>query len=103
MGVWDTVSSVGWGWDPVKLLHKYSGRFELMHLKDMKKGLATGSLSGHTDVKNDVAIGEGQMDIPAILKAAQETGVKWYFIEDESPASMTQIPVSLKYLENVKW
>jgi hypothetical protein len=29
--------------------------------------------------------------------------VKWYFIEDESPASADQIPKSLQYLEHVKF
>jgi sugar phosphate isomerase/epimerase len=91
------------GQDPVKLLKKYGHRWELMHLKDMRKGLATGSLSGGTDVKNDVAIGAGQMDIPAILRAAKKDGVKWYFIEDESPSSETQLPESLEYLEHVKF
>jgi hypothetical protein len=43
------------------------------------------------------------MDLPAILKAAKKAGVKWYFIEDESPISEQQIPVSLKYLEQVKF
>ncbi|MDB6112734.1 MAG: Xylose isomerase domain protein barrel [Pedosphaera sp.] len=91
------------GQDPVKLLQKYGKRWELMHLKDMKKGTATGSLSGGTDVKNDVALGSGQIDIPAILRAAKKTGVKYYFIEDESPTSEQQIPQSLKFLEQVKW
>jgi sugar phosphate isomerase/epimerase len=91
------------GQDPVKLLEKYSNRWELMHLKDMKKGTATGSLSGGTDVKNDVALGSGQIDIPKVLQAAKKAGVKWYFIEDESPTSEQQIPQSLHFLEQVKW
>src|SRR5436190_7795823 len=91
------------GKDPVRLLKKYSGRWELMHLKDMRKGTATGMLSGSSPVTNDVALGTGQMDIPEILKAAKKAEVKWYFIEDESPTSEKQIPVSLKYLEQVKF
>ena len=91
------------GQDPVKLLDKYSNRWELMHLKDMRKGTPTGSLSGGTDVKNDAALGAGLMDLPAILAAAKKAGIKWYFIEDESPWSEQQIPQSLKYLEEVKF
>jgi len=91
------------GQDPVKLLEKYGSRWELMHLKDMRKGTETGALTGHTDVKNDAAMGAGQMDIPAILRAARKAGVKWYFIEDESPWSEQQIPQSLRYLEQVKF
>jgi sugar phosphate isomerase/epimerase len=89
--------------DPVKLLEKYGSRWELMHLKDMDKSLATGPLTGGTDVKNDVALGTGQIDMPAVLRAAQKAGVKWYFIEDESPVSEKQIPVSLKYLQHVRF
>jgi hypothetical protein len=43
------------------------------------------------------------MDWPAILKAAQRAGIKWYFIEDESPTSAEQIPQSLKFLEAAKY
>jgi sugar phosphate isomerase/epimerase len=89
--------------DPVKLFTKYGKRWELAHLKDMKKGTPTGALTGGTDVKNDAALGAGQMDLPAILRAAKKAGVKWYFIEDESPWSEQQIPQSLRFLEQVKF
>jgi sugar phosphate isomerase/epimerase len=89
--------------DPVALLNKYGKRWELMHLKDMKKGTPTGALTGSTDVSNDVTIGTGQINIPAVLKAAKKAGVKYYFIEDESPTAVQQIPNSLRYLEHVTW
>ena len=91
------------GHDPVKWLEKYPGRWELMHVKDMKKGLVTGVFTGKTDVSNDVTVGTGQMNWPAILKAAKKSGVKHYFIEDESPTAAEQIPQSMKYLKTVKW
>ena len=91
------------GQDPVKLLEKYGNRFALMHIKDMKKGTPTGLLTGHSDVNNDVALGAGTMNWPAILKAAKKAGVKYYFIEDESDISAEQIPQSLRYLEQVEW
>ncbi|MCB1126186.1 MAG: sugar phosphate isomerase/epimerase [Verrucomicrobiae bacterium] len=90
------------GQDPAALLLKYPGRWELMHLKDLRKGVK-GDLSGGTDVRNDVTLGTGQMDFPAVLKAAQASGVKWYFIEDESPSVEQQVPQSLKFLEQVDW
>jgi sugar phosphate isomerase/epimerase len=89
--------------DPVKLFQKYGKRWELVHLKDMKKGTPLGALTGGTDVSNDVALGAGLMDMPAILKAAKRAGVKYYFIEDESPTSEQQIPQSLRYLEQVRF
>jgi sugar phosphate isomerase/epimerase len=88
--------------DPVKLLAKYPKRFELVHLKDMKKSTPTGLLTGGTDVRNDAALGEGKLDLSAIIKEARAIKVKWYFIEDESPTSEAQIPVSLKYLDDFK-
>lgn len=91
------------GQDPVEWLKKYPHRWQLMHVKDMKKGTKTGLFTGGTDVGNDVAIGTGIMDWPAILKAARKAGVKYYFIEDESPTVKDQIPVSLKYLSEVKF
>ena len=90
------------GQDPVKLLKKYPNRWILMHMKDLAKGVP-GDLSGGTDPKNDVPIGSGQADYPALLKAAQEIGVKYYFIEDESPDVLKQIPQSLKFLSTVKF
>jgi sugar phosphate isomerase/epimerase len=91
------------GHDPVKLLEKYGSRWQLMHLKDLKKGVPTGSLTGKTDVTNDVPLGTGQVNWPAVLAAAKKAGVKYYFIEDESPTVLDQIPQSLRFLESVKF
>ena len=88
--------------DPVKLLEKYGGRFELMHVKDMKRGTPHG-FTGQSDVTNNVVVGEGIIDWPGVFRAAEKAGVKWYFIEDESPSSVVQIPRSLRYLEKLKF
>ena len=97
----DVLWTVFPGQDPVKLLKKYPDRWVLMHLKDLKKGVA-GNLSGGTDLTNDVVLGTGQADYPAILKACQEIGVKYYFIEDESPTVLEQLPKSLDYLSKIE-
>ena len=90
------------GADPAALLNKYPKRFKLMHLKDLKKGVE-GNLSGGTPVENDVALGTGQLDLPAILKAAKKAGVKHYYIEDESPVYFKQVPKSIAYLKSLKY
>ena len=90
------------GQDPVKLFEKYGKRFELMHLKDMKRGTPS-DFTGHSDVTNDVPLGAGVIDVKAVLKAAKKAGVKWYFLEDESPTVITQVPTSLKYLQEMKF
>jgi len=90
------------GMDPAKLLEKYPGRWALMHLKDMRKGAVRGVFTGHAPLTDDVPIGTGQIDWPAVLKAADKVGVKYYFIEDESPTVDEALPQSIKYLETVK-
>ena len=90
------------GQDPVKLLEKYGKRFELMHVKDMKRG-TPGGFTGQSDVTNNVPLGEGVIDWPSVFRAAKKAGVKWYFIEDESPTSVAQIPQSLRYLDKLKF
>jgi sugar phosphate isomerase/epimerase len=89
------------GADPVKLMAKYPDRFPLMHLKDMKLGVKTPNYTGHEDVESDVALGAGQLDLPAILKEAHKIGVKHYFIEDESSRSVEQIPKSIEYIRSI--
>lgn len=91
------------GQDPAAWLAKYPGRWQLLHLKDLKKGVATGFHNGGTDPNNDVVLGTGQMDWPKILKAAKKSGVKHYFIEDESASAPEQIPQTLKFLEAVRF
>ena len=91
------------GQDPAGLLEKYPNRWLLMHLKDLKKGVATGSLTGGTALTNDVAIGTGQVQWPSLFRAAQKAGIKYYFIEDESPTVLEQIPQSLRFLESLEW
>jgi sugar phosphate isomerase/epimerase len=91
------------GQDPVKLLQRYPNRWALMHIKDMRKGTKTGLLTGSEDVRNDVRIGSGQIDVPAALRAAARVGVQHYFIEDESAVSTEQIPQSLRFLESLAW
>lgn len=90
------------GVDPSELIAKYGNRFKLMHLKDLRKGV-TGNFSGGTPKENDVALGTGQLDIPAILKAAQKAGIEHYYIEDESPSYHFQVPATIEYLKSLKY
>lgn len=89
------------GGDPVKLLYKYKDRWKLMHLKDIRKGIAN-DLTGGTDTRNDVALGTGQIDVPKVLKTAKAIGIKHYFIEDESPNHAVQIPVTISYIKSLE-
>ncbi|HYR58686.1 MAG TPA: sugar phosphate isomerase/epimerase, partial [Chthoniobacteraceae bacterium] len=91
------------GQDPVKLLAKYPDRWALMHLKDLRKGAQTGIYTGHAPLTDDVPLGTGQVNWPAVLKQAAAVGVKYYFIEDESPTVVDALPVSVRYLQGVKF
>jgi sugar phosphate isomerase/epimerase len=90
------------GQDPVKLLQQYSGRWELMHIKDLRKGAVRGIHTGAAPPTDKVAVGDGQVDWPAVLAAAEKAGVKHYFIEDEGVQPLKEIPASLKYLKSLK-
>jgi sugar phosphate isomerase/epimerase len=89
------------GGDPVGLLKKYGSRWKTMHLKDMRKGTKK-DLTGLTSVENDVTLGTGELDLPAIFKEAKRVGIKHYFIEDESSSYATQVILSIAYMKNLK-
>ena len=89
------------GQEPVALLKKYPGRFPLMHLKDRQHG-TPGNQNGNTDVESNVVLGKGDVGIADIMKVAGKSGVKHFFIEDESSRSMEQVPLSLQYLKSLK-
>ena len=89
------------GGNPTALLNKYGKRWKLMHIKDMRKGIKK-DLSGGTSTENDVALGTGELNLPAILKAAKKIGIKHYFIEDESSNITIQVPQSIAYLKSLK-
>jgi hypothetical protein len=71
-----------------------------MHLKDLRRGVV-GDLTGKTAPENDVALGDGQLDLPRILRSAQNTRIEHYYIEDESPDFARQVPRSLSYLASL--
>lgn len=89
------------GQDPAALLRKYPQRFLLMHLKDRKSGTA-GNANGQADVETNVVLGTGDVGIAEVMKAAKESAVKHFFIEDESSRAEQQIPQSIKYLKSLK-
>ena len=67
---------LGWiinaGKDPLAYFKKYPGRFPLWHLKDMDPVK-----------KRSTEFGKGNVDIAGMFKHAKESGMKYYFIEQE--------------------
>jgi sugar phosphate isomerase/epimerase len=89
------------GGDPVELLDKYAGRFLLTHLKDIRKGTKLCDPTGGAPDDTSVPLGDGMIDWPGVLRAAEKQGTKYHFIEDEHPEAEKQIPRTLQYLSSL--
>lgn len=103
------------GENPSDYIRKYSGRIEIIHLKDFV-GSKSENMYGliGTDSKEAPSettkfelrpVGCGVQDFPAILEACKEVGAKWVVIEQDSP-SMGKTPLecaetSINYLKKI--
>lgn len=93
---------IAWpGQDCVPLLKKYPHRFRLLHLKDLKKGAGPGNLSGSAPDEDSVAVGDGVVPWKDVITVARQQGCDKYYIEDESPDAVEQIPRSLDFLSQL--
>ncbi len=96
-----------WTWlpnvDPVALIRRHPGRFRLMHIKDMRPGIARGSLSGGLPAEQQAVIGQGQVNWPELLAAAQRDGFAFYYLEDETTDPVKNVPPSISYLTQLKY
>ncbi len=91
------------GLDPAQLLARYPDRWTLLHVKDLRRGGEVGVGTRSAPVQDHVAVGAGQLDWTAILRAAAADGVKYYFIEDETTAPLQNIPVSVRFLRSFNY
>ncbi|MFF2243127.1 sugar phosphate isomerase/epimerase family protein [Arthrobacter sp. NPDC058130] len=84
------------GLDPVRTLEKYAGRTAMVHLKDYRIGqlpefsfglLDSGDFLGFmAEFKNVVQfaeVGEGNLDFPSIIPAAQAAGARYMLVEQD--------------------
>jgi sugar phosphate isomerase/epimerase len=97
--MWTQVAGV----DPVSALKKYGNRVLLMHLKNVSKDVAT---QYHEKVPREAfkEVGNGVIDVAAVLKAAQAAGVKHYFVEqDQSPDPLASLRESYQYLAKLDY
>ncbi|WP_209330071.1 sugar phosphate isomerase/epimerase family protein [Lunatimonas salinarum] len=88
------------GGDPLGLLRKHPAKFPLLHMKDRKSGTA-GTTDGTGDVETNVVLGTGDIDIAGIIRQAKMNGVEYLIIEDESSRSVSQIPQSVRYINQI--
>ncbi|MFP4017422.1 MAG: sugar phosphate isomerase/epimerase family protein [Halanaerobiales bacterium] len=80
------------GLDPVNYLMQYSGRVPMVHLKDMEA--ETGDFA---------EVGEGVIDIKAIINAAEEVGAGWLIVEQDQckRPSLESIEISMNNLKEM--
>lgn len=62
------------GNDPLKLFKENQGRFAMWHVKDMDKNNPT----------LNTEIGSGSIDFKVIFKEAKQSGLKYFFVEQEN-------------------
>ena len=89
------------GADPVAYLKKYPGRFELMHLKELRLD-TPGNNSGLGPDETSVSLGKGVTNWPVVLREVVKSGTKKFYIEDEAKNAIDQIPPTIKYLNSLK-
>ena len=106
------------GFDPAEVLAKYAGNIPVVHLKDYylegKLSSAPYALIGiSTDnaMKDDGGwfeyrpIGMGQVDIPAVIKAAIDGGAQWLCVEQDEPSQgldrLQNVAKSVEYLKSL--
>ena len=103
------------GENPADYLRKYAGRAELLHLKDFvgcKSENMYALIGIDEDEKKETGgkfefrpVGSGVQNFPAILAAAEESGVEWVVVEQDMP-SMDKTPMecaemSINYLKSL--
>jgi sugar phosphate isomerase/epimerase len=97
---WSSVAGV----DPVSILKKYSGRIPLLHLKN--KAAGTEKLYKEAVPKSAFKeVGDGVIDIPAVLRASGPAGVKHFFVEqDQTPGNpIDSMRKSYEYLSKLNY
>lgn len=88
------------GEEPLVLLKKHPKKFLLLHLKDRKIGTISNN-TGQVNDETNVVLGSGDVGIKDLVMEAKKIGIKYMFIEDESPDVVQQIPKSLEYLKRL--
>lgn len=91
------------GNDPAAMLRQHKGRVALVHLKDKAKGAVPEKQEGNVPKTAFAEVGNGELDFPAILRAARESGVEHYFVEqDQTPGNpLDSLRQSYAYLSKL--
>jgi len=84
----DIYWTIAGGADPVEYLKNYPGRYVALHLKDMKEITHFKGDGGSADQWIELwpqmtTVGDGAMNIKAIVEQAKKSGVKHFFVEQD--------------------
>lgn len=90
------------GVDPVSVLKQYGARIPLMHLKNVAADVKP-RFNENIPRAAFKEVGNGAVDIPSVLRAAAQAGVKHYFVEqDETPGDpLESLRASFQYLQSL--
>lgn len=94
------------GQDPLVWFRKYPGRFPLLHIKDLKKGITVNpdEFPRGSGPNPFAPVGRGRIDWVRVFKHVHEAGAKHIFVEqdrcDGSP--ITAITESYQYLRHLR-
>jgi len=89
---------LGWvvaaGQDPLAYFRRYPNRFPLWHLKDMKK-----------DKAQSTVLGTGRMDIAKMLQNSKQSGMKYFFVEQEEydTTALDSMQRDIAYLKKLNY
>lgn len=80
------------GFDPAGLIGEFAGRVPLVHLKDMKAG-----------DRVFAEVGQGTLDIPGVIAAADKAGAEWYIVEQDrcERPPLESVRMSIEYLKSI--
>ena len=94
------------GKDPLSYWRRYPGRFPLLHIKDMRKGVTINpQVSPSPDGPNPfTAVGQGRIDWRRIFSQVHLAGAKHIFVEQDecNRPPLEAIRVSYQYLRNLR-
>lgn len=87
------------GGDPAAWIEKCRGRVPCVHLKDMTV-VNDPAIGKH--VQRMAEVGEGNLNMPAIIKAGRAAGTEWYIVEQDDCYGADPFECIATSLKNVK-
>ena len=91
----------GWmvaaGHSPVEYFHRFPNRYRMVHVKDFVKPVHPSTSLASNEVPQGTVLGTGYIDYRPILKAAKDSGVEHFYVEQEPPfIGMTAMEAAAK-------